>query len=149
MHQLCPPFLVRFLLGTPLCAAPIPRQTWASCSSSVLVQNVLSQVHSFRTSVRFPTRPFVGLLVSAACSLLSHSTDCQHHRSKNCKSQALSPSRRLTQLVLHLLASTGEIHRCGQACRQKLLNLAHPQNGFAPSTLLQMAQLLQCSPCPG
>ena len=46
-------------------------------------------------------------------------------------------------------------HRCGQASRQKLLasiscsTWLHPQNGFAPSTLLQMAPLLQRSPCPG
>ena len=56
---------------------------------------------------------------------------------------------------LLLLASTARIHRCGQACRQKLLastscsTWLHPQNGFAPSIRLQMAQLLQCSSCSG
>ena len=50
---------------------------------------------------------------------------------------------------LHLLTSTAEIHRCGQACRQKLLASTSCSiwlSDFAPSTLLQMAQLLQCTP---
>ena len=56
---------------------------------------------------------------------------------------------------LHQLASTAGIHLCGQACRQKLLTSVsysmwlHPLNGFVPCTRLQMAQLLQCSPCTG
>ena len=129
---------------------PISNTTWASCSASVLVQNVLSRV------CRFPTHPFVGLLVAAACSLLSHSTDCQHTdtRIANPKHDHL-PDVSHSVSSLHLLASTEEIHRCGRACRQKLLastsysTWLHPQNGFAPSTPLQMAQLLQCSPCIG
>ena len=61
-------------------APPKRRETaWASCSTSVLIQNVLSQVQPFR---KFATHPFVGLLVPAACSLLSHSTDCQHTDSR-------------------------------------------------------------------
>ena len=76
------------------------------------------------------------------------------HRFKNCKHYHL-PDVSHSVSSLHLLASTAEIHRCGQACRQKLLastscsTWLHPRNGFAPSTLLQMVQLLQRSPCPG
>ena len=42
---------------------------------------------------RFPTHPFVGLLVSAACSLLSHSTSCQHTISRMQVPQDVSHNR--------------------------------------------------------
>ena len=76
------------------------------------------------------------------------------HKFKNCKSQTLSPSRRLTQRVFS--APVG-VNNKNSSMRSRLptetrrihlmFNLAHPLNGFAPSTLLQMAQHLQCSPC--
>ena len=134
---------------------PISNTTWASCSASVLVQNVVART-LFLHVCHCPTHHVAGLLVSDACSLLSHSTDCQHTdsgiaNSKHCHLPDVSHS----VSSLHLLASTAEIHRCGQACRQKLLASTscsiwlHPLNDFAPSTLIQMAPLLQCCPCPG
>ena len=109
----------------------------------------------FSYVVRLLTLLFIGLLIPAACSLLSHSTDCQ-----NTDSRIGNPKHYHLQGVshsvssLHLLASTAGIHRRGQACRQKLLASTscsiwlHPLNVFTPSTLLQTPQLLQCSPCP-
>ena len=108
----------------------------------------------YKSFCTFATRQlilFVGFLVPAACSWLSHSTDCQHTdsriaNSEHCHLQDVSHNVSL----LRLLPSTTRIHRCGQACRQKLLASTscsmwlHPLNGFAPSTLLQMARLLQC-----
>ena len=103
---------------------------------------------------RLSTHPFAGLVVPDACSLLSHSAGCQHTDSRiaNPKHYHLQDVSHSVS-SLHLLALTAGIHRCGQACRQQLLASTscsiwlHPQNGFAPNTLLQMAQLLQCSPC--
>ena len=139
-----------------LCVLPISNTTWAPCSASVLVQNVLSQIHSFCTSAAFQLILFVGLLVSAACSLRSHSTDCQHTHSRIADpKQHHLPDVSHSVSSLHMLASTAGIHGCGQACRQKLLastsysTWLHPQNGFAPCRLLQMVQLLQFGPCPG
>ena len=125
--------------------------TWASCSTSVLVQNVLSQVQPLCTSATC-----AGWLVPAACTVLSHSTDSQHTNSK-----IANPKHFRLQAVSHnvpsllLSASTAGIHQCGQACQEKLLastscsTWLHPQNGFGPNKFLQMAPLLQCSPCLG
>ena len=138
LHHLCPPFLVQFLLGTPLC---VVSTTWVSCSTTVRIQHVLSQVHTIGWHVcHSPAHPFVGLLVPAACSLLSHSTDCQHTDSRivNTKHYHLQHASHNVFSLL-LLASTAGIHRCGQACRPKLLASTscsiwlHPLNGFAPS----------------
>ena len=102
-----------------LCVLPNSKTTWAPCNASVLVQNVVANT-LFLHVCHSPTHPFVGLLVPAACSLLLHSTDCQHAdsglaNSKHCHLPDVSHS----VSSLHLLASTAEIHRCGQACRQK------------------------------
>ena len=130
--------------------------TWASCSTSVLVKKYSVASTIFSHVCHSPTHPFVGLLVPAACSSLSHSMDCQHTDSrianpKHCHLQDVSHNVSL----LRLLASPTRIHRSSQACRQKLIASTscsiwiHTLNGFAPSTLLQMAQLLQCNACPG
>ena len=93
-----------------------------------------------------PTHYFAGLLAPDVCSFLSHSTDCQHTNSR-----IASPKHYRPQGVSHnvfsllLIASAEGIHRCGQACRQKIIasiscsTWLHPLSGFAPS---------QCSPCP-
>ena len=80
-------------------------------------------------------------IVSSCCVLLAVAVHgLPTHKFKNCKSQAFSPSRHLTQNVFNalLLASTARIHRCGQACRQKHRASTscsiwlHPLNGFGP-----------------
>ena len=117
------------------------------------LSKMLSQKH-FLHVCRFPTHPLVGLLVSAACSILGHSKDCQPTDSiiSNPKHYHL-PDVSHCVSSSHLWASTAEIHLRGQeACRQKLPACStwlHPQNGFAPITLLQMVQLLQSCPCLG
>ena len=69
-----------------------------------------------------PTHPFVGLLVRAACSLQSLSTDCQHTHSRIAKTKHYHhPDVSHNVLSFHLLASTASIHRCGQTSCQKLL----------------------------
>ena len=89
--------------------------------------------------------------MSAAYSLLWHSTDCHHTDSRTASSKHCHlPDVSHSVSSLHLLALTEEIHRCGQACRQTprihlMFNLAP----FGPNKFLQMAPLLQCSPCPG
>ena len=153
LHDLYPPFIVQFLLGTPLCVVQFQHnlgvlQYVRTCPKCSVASTTFSHVcHS-------PTHPFVGLLVLAACSLLSHSTTANTHV------QELQIPRINLQDVSHnvslmcLMASTARIHRCGQACRQNLLASTscsiwlHPLNNFAPSTLLQRAQLLQSSPLP-
>ena len=101
------------------------------------------------------THPLIGLLVPAACSFLSHSTEYHHTGSRSASPKhCCLPDASNYVFSLLLLESTAGIHRCGQACRRKLLastsssTWLHPLSDFAPSTLLQMAQLLQCSPCP-
>ena len=64
----------------------------ASCRASVLVQNVLAQVQSFHSSFGWIVGPSGTLLTVAFHGLPTH-------KFKNSKSQALSPSRRLTQRV--------------------------------------------------
>ena len=139
------------LAGHSSVCCPFPTQPDVrTCPKYSVASTFFSHVY------RFPTHPFVGLLVSTAYSLLLHSTDCQHTDSRiaNPKHYHLPDISHIVS-SLHLLASTAEIHRCSQACRQKLLASTscstwfHPQNAFAPSTLLQMAPLLQCGPCLG
>ena len=95
---------------------PLPTQPGHPCSTSVLVQNVLSQVQFFCTSATCQLILLLDGLVPAAYSVLSHSTDCQHTNSitaipKHFRLQDASHNVSL----LHLLASTERIHRCGQA----------------------------------
>ena len=155
----CITFVHHFLFNfcsALLCVLPNSNTAWASCSTSVLTQNVLSQVQPFRTFAACQLILVLDCwsLLRAPCCRIPRS--CQHTDSRiaNPKHYHLQDvSHRVSSL--HLLASTAEIHRCCQACRLKLLastscsTWLHPQNGFAPSTLLQMAQLLQCGPCPG
>ena len=69
------------LLGTPRCAAQFQHnlgilqyvRTYPKCS---VASTTFSHV------CRLPTHPFAGLLVPAACTLLPHSTDCQHTDSR-------------------------------------------------------------------
>ena len=92
--------------GTPLCAARFQDnlgilQCVHTCPKCSVASTLFSYV------CRLPTHPLVGLLVSAACSLLSHSTDCQHTDSrianpKHCHLPDVSHS----VSSLHLLAST-------------------------------------------
>ena len=122
--------------------------TWASCSASVLVPKCSVASATFSHVCRLLTHHFAGLLVPAACSLLSHSTDVTNPKHYHLQDASHSVSS------LHLLPSTAGFHRCGQTCRQKLLASSssiwlHPLNDFVPSTHLQIAQLVQCSPCPG
>ena len=142
LNHLGPPFLVQFLLGTPLCAAHFQHnlgilQYVRTCPKCSVASTLFSHV------CRFPTHPFVGLLVSAAYSLLSHSTDCQHTDSrianlKHCHLPDVSHS----VSSLHLLASTAEIHRCGQSLPTKtpriqlMFNMAPSSEWFRPSTPL-------------
>ena len=106
---------------------------------------MLSQVHSFRTSAAFQLSLFLDcwFLLRAPCYRIPRTA--KHYQ---------LPDVSHSMSSLHLLVSTAQIHRCCQAYRQKLLastlgsTWLHPQNGFAPSTLLQVAQLLQCSPSP-
>ena len=111
-----------------------------------------------------PTHPFVGLLVPAPCSLVSHSTDCQHTDSR-----IASPKHYHLQDVshsvssFHLLASTAGIHRCGhdKTPRIHMFNLAPSSEWFrpkhtsptgttspVPSRPLRMARL-RSGPCLG
>ena len=137
LHHLCPPFL--FSSGSALlCVLPDSYTTWASCSTSVLVQKCSVASILFSHVCRFPNSSFCWI-VGVCCVLLAVAFHgLPTHRFKNCKSQTLSPSTRLTQRVF---MSTAETHRCGQAYRQKLLastscsTWLHPQSGFAPSTL--------------
>ena len=81
LHHLCSSFLVQFLLVAPLCTVHFQHsldilQYVRTCPKYSVVETLISHV------CRFPTHPFVGLLVSTACSLLSHSTDCQHTDSR-------------------------------------------------------------------
>ena len=130
--------------------------TWASCSASVFFQNVLSQIHSFCTSAT------VQLILLLDCWCLLRASCCCIPRTANTQIQEMQipsichlPDVSHSVSSVHLLASTAEIHRCGQACRQKLLTSTscsiwlHPLNDFGPNKCLQMAPLLQCSPCPG
>ena len=81
--------------------------------------------------------------MSAACPLLSHSTDCKHTDSRIANSKHYHlPDVSHSVSSLHLLESTAEIHRCGQACRQKLLASTscsmwlHHLNGVSAQTNL-------------
>ena len=83
----------------------------------------------FSLLYHWPPHPLVGSLVPAACSSLSH-------KFKNCKSQALSPSKRLTQRVFTALA--------GVSMRNSSVRSSLPtKNSSHPSHI----QLHQCSPC--
>ena len=61
---------------------PDSNTTWASCSTSVYLSKMLSRNYTLFARLPLSNSSFVGLLVSAACSLLSHSTDCQHTDSR-------------------------------------------------------------------
>ena len=149
-------FFVQLFLGTPLWCCPIPTQPGHPAVRPYLSKNLLSQVQPFRT---FATRQLILLL---DCWFLLRAPCCRIPRTANTQNQELQiPS--ICHLLdvshnvslLRLLASTAGINQCGQACRQKLLASTscsiwlHPLSDFVPSTLLQMAQLLQCSPFPG
>ena len=149
LHHLCPPFLVQFLLGTPLCVVQFQHNLgilwYVRTNPKCFVAST-----TFSHICRLPTHPFVGLLVPAACSLQSHSTDCQHTDSRICKSQALSPSRRLTHRVfIALVGVNSRKHRCGQACRQKLLSCSpwHEDYDMAFSHVLSLESCLQPLHC--
>ena len=121
----CVTFVQHFLFNScsaVLCVLSYSSSTWASCRTSVLIQNVLSQVQPFRTSATFQLILLMDCLVSAACSLLLRSTDCQHTDSRiaNTKHHHFQDVSHSVS-SLNLLASTAAIHQCGQACRQKLL----------------------------
>ena len=85
----CITFVPHFLFNS--CSAllfvlSISHTTWASCNTSILVQNVLSQVHSFRTSAAFQ------LTLLLDCWFLLRAPCCRIPRTS-------SPSRRLTHRV--------------------------------------------------
>ena len=110
---------------------------------------------TFSHVYHWPTHPLIGLLVPDACFFLMHSTDYQHTGSRIASPKHYClPDASHNVSSLRLLASRARIHRCGQACRQQLLESTsystwlHLPSDFAPDTLLQMAQLLKCSPCP-
>ena len=113
LHHPCPPFFVQFLLGIPL---PDSKTTWASCSASILVQNIQSQVHSF---TRLPLSNSSFCWIAGVCCVLLpvafHGLPA--HRFNNCKFQALSPSRRLTQRVF--IAPVG-VNRRNSSVRSSL-----------------------------
>ena len=79
-------FLFQVSLGTPLCVVQFQHnlvilQYVRTCPKYSVASGTFLQVcHS-------PTHPFVGLLVRAACSLQSLSTDCQHTHSRNAKTK--------------------------------------------------------------
>ena len=104
----------------------------------------------------------VQLILLLDCWCLLRAPCCCFPRTANTQIQELQNSKHChlpdvshSVSSLHLSASTAEIHRCGQVCRQKLLTSTscsiwlHPLNDFGPNKFLQMAPLLQCSPCPG
>ena len=97
----CISFVHHFLFNSCsalLCVLPISNTTWASCSTFVLVKHVLSQVRSFRTSAAVHSS--FCWIVGFCCVLLAVAFHgLPTHRYKNCKSQASSPSRRLTHRV--------------------------------------------------
>ena len=136
-----PTFRVQLLLGNPLCVVQF------QCSLGILsCVRSCPEFFGARTHVRhWPTHPLVGSLVPAAHSWLSHPTGCRQKNFKNCKPQALSPSRHLTQRVLTAPAGVSKrIRQCGQACRQRLLASishsiwSHLRNGLVPSRPLRM-----------
>ena len=111
---------------------------------------------TFRTSAACQLTSFLD------CWSLPRAPCCRIPRTANTQIQELQIPKIITFktfrtacLALHLVASTAEIHRYGQAYRQKRLASTscsiwlHPLSIFVPSTLLEMAQLLQCSPCLG
>ena len=117
-----------------------------------ILQYVLSQVQPFRT---FAASQLTLLL---DCWFLRRAPYCRIPRTANTQIQQVQIPSIITFKTSHtacLWASTAGIHRCGQACRQKLLASTsysirhHPLKGFVPSTVLQIEQLLQCSPCSG
>ena len=89
-----------------LCPLPNSNTNCASCSTSVPIQIVLSQVQPFRTLAA--CQP-IFLLECCPLFLAVQLHGLPTHRFKNCKSQALSPSRRLTQRVF--IAPVGVISR--------------------------------------
>ena len=134
-----------------LCVLSDSNTTWASFGTSVLSRmfcrkyNLLARLPLANSSFCWIVGP---LIFAVACHGLPT------HKFKNCKSQALSPSRRHTQRVF--IAAVGVNNR-NSSVRSSLptktprIHLMskrlQPHKGFAPSTLLQMAQLLQCSTC--
>ena len=124
-----------------LCVLSNSNTIWGSCNTSLLVQNILSQVEPFCT---FATRQLILLLdcwsvLRAPCQSLS--MDCHHTDSRIANTKHyhhLDVSHNV--LSLHLLASTASINRCGQTFLSKTprIHLIF----FVPSTLLLLAQLL-------
>ena len=121
-----------------LCVLPISNTTWASCSTSVFVQNILSQVQSFRTSAAFQ------LILLLDCWCLLRAPCCHISRTANTQIQELQILRIITFQTSHTAClyctcwrQQQKFIRCGQACRQKLLastscsTWLHPKNGFA------------------
>ena len=82
MHHLCPSLLVQScsaLLGV----LPNSNTTWASCSTSVPIQNVLSQAQPFRTSAACQ------LILLLDCWSLLHAPCCRIPRTANTQIQKL------------------------------------------------------------
>ena len=127
--------------------------TWASCSTPVFVQNVLSQVQPFCTSAACQ----LIFLLDGWCLLRAPCcTDCQHTDSriaspKHCHIPDVSHS----VSSLHLMASTAEVHRCGQACRQKtprihlMFDLAPSFEWFRPKQISPNGTTSPVYPCQG
>ena len=124
---------------------PIPIQPWASCSTSVLVQNVVAST-LFSHVCRFPTHPFVGLWVFCCVLLAVAFHGLPTHRFKNCKSHASSSSRRLTQRVF--VAPVG-VNSRNSSVRSSLpiQNSSHPPHVQLGSILSMVSLQAHFSKC--
>ena len=113
LHHLCRPFLVQILRGTPL-------------SKSVLVRNVLSQVHSFRTSGAFP------LILLWDCWFLLRAPCCRNPRTAYTQIQELQ----IPSIITYQTSQTASLHCTCWRQQQKFIgafkltdkNYSHPPN---------------------
>ena len=108
-----------------LCVLPESKTTWASCSTSELVQNVCRKYTLF---ARLP---------------LSDSSFCWIVRltPQHVFIAPVGVTSRNSSVRSSLTTKTPHIHL--------FFNFAHPLNGFGPNKFLPMAPLLQCSPLLG
>ena len=120
------------ILARHSCVLPVSDTTWTSCNTSVLVQNVMSQIH-FYTSAAFQ------LIILSDCWFLLRAPYCgipktamPTHRFNNFKSQALSPSRRHTQRVF--IAPVGVNSRNSPARSRSLPTKTPRMFNLAPSS---------------
>ena len=105
---------------------------WASCGAFALVQNVLAQVQSFYSSV---TDSSCGWIVGPCGTLLGVAFHgLSTHKFKICKSQALSPSRRLTQRVLTAPACVSKRNSSVRSSLPTKIPRIHLRFNLAPSS---------------